>query len=54
MLERATETAAVVVPAPRQVGGSARFARDPGEYATGRGGLRLVHRADAPTTGREG
>jgi transposase len=47
MLEKATETATATIPAQRQVAASARFARDPGEYATRRGGLRLVHNADA-------
>jgi hypothetical protein len=49
MLDKATETAAAVASAPRQVAASARFARDPGEYATRRGGLRLVHSAATPT-----
>lgn len=41
MLDKATETAAVA--RPRPVGsGTARFARDPAEYATGRAHLRVV------------
>jgi hypothetical protein len=35
MLERATEN--TTVPQPRTMAGQARFARDPGEYAAGRG-----------------
>ncbi|MDT5029254.1 MAG: hypothetical protein QOE61_5680 [Micromonosporaceae bacterium] len=57
MLEKATETATTTAPAPRLVAASARFARDPGEYATRRGGLRLVHNTDAASTvvtGQEG
>ena len=47
ILERATENAAI--PQPRAAAGSARFARDPGEYAAGGGRLRLVGgHADAP------
>jgi hypothetical protein len=46
MLQRAAETAPT--PTPRPVAATAgRFARDPGEYAIGRGHLRLVHNADA-------
>jgi transposase len=46
MLERGT--AAAPTPAPRPAAAAAtRFARDPGEYATGPARLRLVH----PTTG---
>ncbi len=42
MLEKAAENTAVPAPRPAAVG-EARFARDPGEYATGRARLRLVH-----------
>jgi transposase len=46
MLQRAAETAPT--PTPRPVAAVAgRFARDPDEYAIGRGHLRLVHNADA-------
>jgi transposase len=45
MLKRAAETAPS--PRPRPVAAAGRFARDPGEYAVGRGHLRLVHNADA-------
>jgi len=48
MLKRAAETAPA--PPPRAVAASGRFARDPGEYAVGRGHLRLVHDADAQPT----
>ncbi len=48
MLKRAAETAPA--PPPRAVAVSGRFARDPGEYAVGRGHLRLVHNADAQPT----
>ncbi len=48
MLERAAE--ATPVPAPRAVAANGRFARDPGEYAVGRGHLRLVHNAHAQPT----
>jgi hypothetical protein len=41
MLDKAAETAAVARPRP-VAAGTARFARDPGEYATGRAHLRLV------------
>jgi hypothetical protein len=44
MLERATENAAPPPPRPAAAAG-ARFARDPGEYATGRARLRLVDAA---------
>jgi hypothetical protein len=57
MLEKATESTAAAIAAPRQVAASARFARDPGEYTTGRGGPRLVHSTDGPslaTSDREG
>lgn len=50
MLERGTATTAT--PAPRPTAATAtRFARDPGEYATGRTRLRLVHPATADATG---
>ena len=42
MLEKAAENTPVPPPRPAAVG-EARFARDPGEYATGRTHLRLVH-----------
>jgi transposase len=42
MLEKAAENTPVPVPRPAAVG-TARFARDPGEYATSRAHLRLVH-----------
>jgi len=42
MLEKAAENTPVPAPRPTAVG-EARFARDPGEYATGRARLRLVH-----------
>jgi transposase len=42
MLERAAENAPDPAPRPA-VAGTARFARDPAEYATGRAQLRLVH-----------
>jgi hypothetical protein len=42
MLEKAAENTPVPAPRPAAVG-AARFARDPGEYATGRAHLRLVH-----------
>jgi hypothetical protein len=42
MLERAAENAPVPAPRPAAAG-TARFARDPAEYATGRAQLRLVH-----------
>jgi hypothetical protein len=42
MLEKAAENTPVPAPRPAAVG-EARFARDPGEYATGRAHLRLVH-----------
>jgi transposase len=45
MLQRAVES--VPAPKPRAVAAAGRFARDPGEYAVGRGRLRLVHNADA-------
>jgi hypothetical protein len=45
MLQRGAEAAAA--PGPRPVAATGRFARDPGEYAVGRGHLRLVHNADA-------
>jgi transposase len=49
MLERGT--ANTPAPSPRPAAAAAtRFARDPGEYATGRARLRLVH----PTTGASG
>jgi transposase len=48
MLKRAAETAPP--PPPRRVAAAGRFARDPGEYAIGRGHLRLVHDADAQPT----
>jgi hypothetical protein len=40
MLERGTEQHAI--PAPRAVAAGGRFARDPGEYATGRARLAVV------------
>ena len=50
MLERGT--AGAPAPAPRPAAATAtRFARDPGEYATGRTRLRLVHPATADATG---
>jgi transposase len=48
MLQRAAETAPTL--RPRPVAAAGRFARDPGEYAVGRGHLRLVHNADAQPT----
>jgi hypothetical protein len=42
MLEKAAENTPVPAPRPAAVG-TARFARDPGEYATSRAHLRLVH-----------
>jgi transposase len=48
MLKRAAETAPTSP--PRAVAASGRFARDPGEYAVGRGHLRLVHDADTQPT----
>ena len=42
MLEKAAENTPAPAPRPAAVG-AARFARDPGEYATGRAHLRLVH-----------
>jgi transposase len=52
MLEKATETNPVSAPRPAAVG-TARFARDPAEFATGRAHLRLVHSdaAAAPVDG---
>jgi hypothetical protein len=50
MLERATEHAPAPPPRP-PAATTARFARDPGEYATGRARLRLVHPATADATG---
>jgi hypothetical protein len=47
MLARATE--ATAIPHPRTGTGTARFARDPGEYAVGRRRLRLVGGHDHPT-----
>jgi transposase len=50
MLERGTANTST--PAPRPAAAAAtRFARDPGEYATGRARLRLVHPATADATG---
>jgi transposase len=46
MLARATE--ATAIPHPRTGAGTARFARDPGEYAVGRHRLRLVGGHDHP------
>lgn len=55
MLERGTATTPTnpATPAPRPAAAAVtRFARDPGEYATSRARLRLVHPAPAnPTTG---
>lgn len=55
MLERATENQ--TIPQPRAAARSARFARDPGEYATGRRQLRVVGTHDGQpetaTTGPE-
>ena len=54
MLERGT--AGAPAPAPRPAAATAtRFARDPGEYATGRNRLRLVHPASPahPSAGNE-
>jgi transposase len=45
MLRRAAETAPT--PPARPVAAAGRFARDPGEYATARGHLRLVRDTDA-------
>jgi transposase len=45
MLKRGAEAAPPQ--RPRPVAATGRFARDPGEYAVGRGHLRLVHDADA-------
>lgn len=42
MLEKAAENTPIPAPRPATAG-AARFARDPGEYATGRAQLRLVH-----------
>ncbi len=54
MLEQAAESTPVPAPRPATVG-QARFARDPGEYATGRARPRLVHggTATAPVNGGE-
>lgn len=54
MLKRAAEAAPPQ--RPRPVAANGRFARDPGEYAVGRGHLRLVHNADAqpPLPGIDG
>jgi transposase len=49
MLEKAAENTPVPAPRPAAVG-EARFARDPGEYATGRAHLRLVHGGTATAT----
>jgi hypothetical protein len=49
MLERACENAPAPTPRPAAAA-AARFARDPGQYATGRNRLRLVH----PTAGAAG
>jgi transposase len=49
MLQRAAETAPLLMPRP-VAAAAGRFARDPGEYAVGRGHLRLVHNADAQPT----
>jgi hypothetical protein len=49
MLERATENAAPPPPRPTAAAAGGRFARDPGEYATGRGRLRVV--GDTAATG---
>lgn len=52
MLEKAAENTPVAAPRPAAVG-QARFARDPGEYATGRTHLRLVHGGTATAAGEE-
>ena len=52
MLERGTANTPAPPPRPAAAGG-ARFARDPGEYATGRARLHLVHDATG-TAGVEG
>ena len=49
MLGQAAENTPVPAPRPAAVG-QARFARDPGEYATGRTRLRLVHAGTATGT----
>ena len=49
MLEKAAENTPVPAPRPAAVG-AARFTRDPGEYATGRAHLRLVHGGTAAAT----
>jgi hypothetical protein len=49
MLEKAAENTPVPPARPAAVG-AARFARDPGEYATGRTHLRLVHGGAATAT----
>jgi transposase len=51
MLEKAAENTPVAPARPAAVG-AARFARDPGEYATSRAHLRLVH--GAAVAGEEG
>ena len=52
MLDKATETATITVPVPRPAA-TARFARDPSEFATRRT-LRLVGRDDAADTATTG
>lgn len=52
MLERGTENSPAPPPRPAAAG-NARFARDPGEYATGRAHLRLVPTATVGVEGQE-
>jgi hypothetical protein len=47
MLQRAAEGAPAPPPRPATAVAGARFARDPGEYATARRRLRVVKPADA-------
>jgi transposase len=53
MLEKAAENTSVAPRRPAAVG-AARFARDPGEYATGRAHLRLVRGDDTTPVDNEG
>jgi hypothetical protein len=54
MLERGTENTPAPPPRPAAAAAGARFARDPGEYATGRAHLQLIPTTGTTTGGVEG